>query len=104
VSIDFSHVFGSMDIQNNVVIILVWMDRLVSIFHGGIAKKNKDYTVEFQNMVEVFLNFPSLTALVGRVKGKLDWPDSVLCMHMDGVVDVGSSKGTRTNMLVSLDS
>jgi hypothetical protein len=82
------------------------MDRLVRIFHGGIVKQNKDDTVEFQNMVDMvmmFPNFPSLAELVDRVKGKLDWLDSVVRMHMHGVVDVGSLKGPRTKKLVPLD-
>ena len=52
--------------------------------------------------VLIFPNFLSLVELVDRVKGKLDWPDSVLRMHMEGVVDVGSSKGPRTKTFVPL--
>jgi hypothetical protein len=83
------------------------MDRLVRIFHGGTVKKNKHDIVEFPNMLEmvlVFHNFPSLAELVDRVKGKLDWLDSVLHMHKNGIVDVGSSKGPRTQTRVHLDS
>jgi hypothetical protein len=83
------------------------MDTLVRLHHGGRVLWTRDYSVEFKDMVEdvlIFRESPSLTKLVDRVKGRLGWTEGDVVVQLEGVIDVGSSKGLGINRMLKMSS
>ena len=69
------------------------------LHHEGCVVRTRDNSVEFEDMFEdvlVFSESPSLTQLVDRVKVRLCWSEGDVHVQFEGVIDVGSSQGPRT--------
>jgi hypothetical protein len=81
------------------------MDKLVTIRHGDIVRRNDNGDIEFEGMREVAILFNARSSygfLVTRLKEKLHWTYEVVDIIMQGVIHVGSSNGPSIKRLVSI--
>jgi hypothetical protein len=81
------------------------MDKLVTIRHGGIVRRNDNGDVEFEGMQEFSMLFRGRSSygfLVTKLKERLQWSDEGLDIVMQGVIDVGSCNGPCIKRLVSI--
>ncbi|CAL4916351.1 unnamed protein product [Urochloa decumbens] len=81
------------------------MDKLVTLFYGGTVKENELGSFEFENMERMSLLFsarPTYSGIVDRVKERLRWASEHVDVRIDGLIDVGSSKGPRIKRSISI--
>ncbi|KAJ1265362.1 hypothetical protein BS78_08G071000 [Paspalum vaginatum] len=81
------------------------MDKLVTVFYGGTIQKNGNGGIDLERMQDVSLLFgvrPSFVRLMDTLKERLGWMEEAVNVKLQGVIDVGSSKGPRIKRLVPI--
>uniref|UniRef100_K4A324 Uncharacterized protein n=1 Tax=Setaria italica TaxID=4555 RepID=K4A324_SETIT len=81
------------------------MDKLVAVYYGGTVKRNEIGGFDFEKMVELPLLFsarPTFSGIMDQLKERLRWTGHGVDAILQGVIDVGSSKGLRIKRLISI--